>query len=111
MGTEERLLKKAKMKIKSLCIFNSIREDEVIKKLYRMIDILDTKDKNIEVILDSYNDFTYELINNNGGSLKKYLIDKLVSEDNLLSKIVEKRDTEKINCIKAVSYTHLYDHN
>ena len=80
------------MKMKSLCIFNSIREDEVIKKLYNIIEILDDKDTDIETILDSYNDFVCEFISNGGGSIKKYLIDKLVLEDNLLSEIVEKRD-------------------
>lgn len=107
METEERLLKRTKMKIKSLCIFNSIREDDLIKKLYRMIDILDNEDKNIEKILDSYNDFAYELISDNGGSFKKYLIDKLVLEDNLLSKIVEKRNIEKLSYVKDVASKEL----
>lgn len=107
METEERLLRTIRMKMKSLCIFNSIREDEVIKKLYNIIEILDDKDTDIETILDSYNDFVCEFISNGGGSIKKYLIDKLVLEDNLLSEIVEKRDIEKINYVKNVACKEL----
>ena len=84
MGAKENILKNLRMKIKSLCVFNSIKEDVVVNKLYRIMDLLDNKE-DIDIILDSYNDFTYELINNNGGSLKRYFIDKLISKENLLS--------------------------
>ena len=78
MGAKENILKNLRMKIKSLCVFNSIIEDVVVNKLYRIMDLLDNKE-DIDIILDSYNDFTYELINNNGGSLIRYFIDKLIS--------------------------------
>ena len=42
METEERLLRTIRMKMKSLCIFNSIREDEVIKKLYNIDEQIST---------------------------------------------------------------------
>ncbi|WP_294341272.1 ATP-binding protein [uncultured Clostridium sp.] len=106
MGAKENILKNLRMKIKSLCVFNSIKEDVVVNKLYRIMDLLDNKE-DIDIILDSYNDFTYELINNNGGSLKRYFIDKLISKENLLSKTVEERDTDKISYIKDVANKEL----
>ena len=78
MYAEYEQIKKANVMINSLCIFTNLKESSVLKKYSSLLKYLNKKEISIDKAINHYNDFVFELINNEKSiSLRKYIIDRI----------------------------------
>lgn len=77
-------LKEISLKIKSLAVFRNILNDSVIEALS---ELLDSVDKTIDVQIDCYGKFVYELYTHHS-NLSEYILNKVVDDENIYIKSV-----------------------
>jgi uncharacterized protein len=82
---EDYELVKFKLAIDGISIYRRLREDEVISKLYALIDYVDKGQMELSKFINLYNDFYFELSCNSTLSIKDYIIDKVIYDENFYS--------------------------
>lgn len=105
MNTEFEQIKKANVMINSLCIFTNIKEDRVLKKYKTLLQYLNKKEVAVEKGITLYNDFVYELLNNEiRTSFKKYIIDMIFLDNNSFTSMIDYENLNNKHIIKQVQY-------
>lgn len=69
----------------SLSIYRGLLTDKVLCRLKELLICLDNGNVELRNIINRYNDFYYELAKNNTISLKDYIIDKIIFDENAFS--------------------------
>lgn len=105
MNTKFEQIDKGNIMINSLCIFKTIKEDNVLKKYKALLKYLNKKEISIDKSINLYNDFVYELLNNSKGtSLKKYIIDMIFLDNNAFTSMIDQDDLSNKHIINQVQY-------
>lgn len=105
MYTDFEEIKKANIMINSLCIFRKLNEDEVLKNYKKLLEYLSKEKISVLESLSIYNEFVYELLDKaDGRSFKKYLLDKILLDNNPFTTMIDHDDLVKKNIIDQVSY-------
>lgn len=105
MYTDFEEIKKANIMINSLCIFRKLNEDEVLKNYKRLLEYLSKEKISVLESLSIYNEFVYELLDKaDGRSFKKYLLDKILLDNNPFTTMIDHDDLVQKNIIDQVSY-------
>lgn len=105
METDFERISKANMMINSLCIFTSIKNDEVLKKYKDLLQYLSNDDVNVEEAIDKYNKFAYVLLEKaQGTSFKKYIIDKIFLDNNAFTSMIDMDNLTNPFITKQVKY-------
>ncbi|WP_244835427.1 ATP-binding protein [Clostridium sp. BJN0001] len=105
METDFEKISKANMMINSLCIFTSIKNDEVLKKYKDLLQYLSNDDVNVEEAIDKYNKFLYSLLEKASGiSLKKYIIDKIFLDNNAFTSMIDMNNMINPFIVKQVKF-------
>lgn len=69
----------------SLSIYRGLLEDRVLRNLKTLLICLDNEDVEFREVINSYNDFYFELTKSDSISLRDYIIDKLIFDENPFS--------------------------
>lgn len=105
MYTDFEEIKKANIMINSLCIFRKLNEDEVLKNYKKLLEYLSKEKISVLESLSIYNEFVYELLDKaDGRSFKKYLLDKILLDNNPFTTMIDHDDLVQKNIIDQVSY-------
>lgn len=105
MYTDFEEIKKANIMINSLCIFRKLNEDEVLKNYKKLLEYLSKEKISVFESLSIYNEFIYELLDKaDGRSFKKYLLDKILLDNNPFTTMIDHDDLVQKNIIDQVSY-------
>ncbi len=84
-----------RLSIESLGIYRGLLQDDVISKLDILLQQIETKSHNIISILSTYNEFYHRLMEKGKGySLKDYIIQKILFNDNAFARLVQTREKE-----------------
>lgn len=75
----------------SLSIYRGLLEDKVLHNLKTLLIYLDNEDVEFREIINSYNDFYFELTKSGSISLRNYIIDKLIFDENPFSFNIQAR--------------------
>lgn len=78
-------LSPALLALDSLSIYRGLLEDSVISRLKALLSCLTTTAIDLREVINVYNDFYFELAKSGTISLKEYVIDKLIFDDNLFT--------------------------
>lgn len=83
-GTNHKVvdLKKVKLALDSLSIYRKLLEDELINKLYSLLNYSTSDNINAYEFINIYNDFFFTLATTSKMSLKEYLIEKIIFDEN-----------------------------
>jgi len=75
-------LKRVKLALDSLSVYRKLLEDELINKLYILLKCTISDNINPCSYINIYNDFFFTLASTSRMSLKEYLIDKIIFDEN-----------------------------
>lgn len=105
MYTDFEEIKKANIMINSLCIFRKLNEDQVLKKYKKLLEYLSNDKINVSKSLSIYNEFVYELLDKAYGiSFKKYVLDRILLDNNPFTTMIDHDDLFQKNIMSQVSY-------
>ena len=79
---KELSLIKVKLALDSLSIYRKLLEDDLINKLYSLLNYTTTDNINACELINIYNDFFFTLATTSKMSLKEYLIEKIIFDEN-----------------------------
>ncbi|MCX8130056.1 MAG: ATP-binding protein [Clostridia bacterium] len=99
-------INKTRYSIAALSMYRNIASDPVIHSLNKLLDCFFEDDFDLLHTIKLYNEFFYELMNRNHNfSIKEYLIEKIIFDENLFTLSSEKSGSERINesIIKIIS--------
>lgn len=77
--------KKEKFALASISVYRKILKDEVINKLKQLVNTVYSEESGLEEAVYCYNEFFFSLINCGTDSLKNYIIDKIIFDENPFS--------------------------
>lgn len=87
-----------KMLFDSLTVYRGILEDDVIRKLYSLLDYINSSKIGTDEFVKLYSDFYSCLIENNSTNrLDDYFIDKILYSDNIFSRIAQDKDIDDMD--------------
>lgn len=105
MYTNSELIRKGCIMINSLCVFTKLKNDEVIKKYKFLLHYLSKENIEIQEAINTYNEFSYELLSKgNGISLREYIINKLFLDNNPFTDVIDQNKSENVNILNQVSF-------
>ncbi|KNF07033.1 hypothetical protein CLPU_30c00030 [Gottschalkia purinilytica] len=94
-------LVKFKLALDGISIYRHLRKDKVIIRLYELIDYVDKGEIELSNFINIYNDFFFELNCNSISSLKDYIIDRIIFDENPYSlKIGTMESTQMIKLME-----------
>ncbi len=99
-------LKLVKLALECLSVYRNLIDDKVVGKLYALIEYLWSNNINLGSFVKLYNEFYFELASNNPElSLKNYIIQFILYEENPFSLRTESLELQKVekSLVKAVS--------
>lgn len=88
--------KKVKLAFDSISVYRPILEDNVIDKLYELIDYIAKGKYELNIFLKLYNEFFFILGGSFSGSLKDYMVHKILFDENPYTLRAEKQDTDSL---------------
>ncbi|AFS78880.1 hypothetical protein DUF815 [Gottschalkia acidurici 9a] len=83
---------KLKLILDNISIYRNLLNDEVIKKLSELLECLNSAKMDLGEFVNKYNDFFFELGSKPILSLKDYIIDKIIFDENPFSLRIESKD-------------------
>lgn len=102
---EQKKLTTTLLALDSLSVYRGLLKDNVISCLKSLLICLDRADAELREVVNTYNDYYFELAKSGTMSLKEYLIDKIVFDENPFSfnlQVVQARGYDRV-LEKAVS--------
>lgn len=81
-NSENNEIRNIKLALDCLCVYRNLLEDKVIKKLHALVDYLDAGAVEITDFMKFYNEFYFELEYSTNVSLKSYVIDRIIYDEN-----------------------------
>lgn len=89
----------------SLSVYRGLLEDTVLSNLRTLLIHLDNQDIEFRKVINAYNDFYFKLSQSGSISLKDYIIDRLIFDENLFSFGLQNQPSDHSNTIleQAVS--------
>jgi uncharacterized protein len=91
-------IKQLKLSFLCLTIYRNLLEDEIIKKLYSLVEYISQDNYNLYTAINIYNDFYFHLISRNeNADLKEIIINNIIHDDNAFSKASELNTFQAIN--------------
>jgi hypothetical protein len=69
----------------SLAVYRNLIKDRVIGKLYELLDYLNKEEKELQKAISLYSDFYFRLTGISTYSLKEYIIQSILSDENQFS--------------------------
>lgn len=93
--------KNTKLALDSLSIYRQLLDDKVLSKLYSLSTYMNGAKVDLSNFFNMYTDFFYTLSYNSNGSLKDYIIDKIIFDENPYSKAAAgKVSPEQLNSLQ-----------
>lgn len=90
-------IKSLMLDFESLSIYRDLLKDEVIEKLYSLIEYLYLDGKDLYKVFKYYNEFYSTLLKKaNGQGLKDYIIEKILFSENIFAKLSAKEGFDNI---------------
>ncbi|KOA20418.1 ATPase family associated with various cellular activities (AAA) [Clostridium homopropionicum DSM 5847] len=94
---EEKSILEMRLKFEALSVYRDILKDKVINKLYSLVDYLYVGECDLCGFLSHYNNFYNSLMEENpSGSLKNYIIDYIIYNENPFSRKAEFTNIKEI---------------
>lgn len=87
-------IKDAKLALNSISIYRNLLKDKVINSLYLLLDYADSKKVKVDYACELYNNFFFNLSGSKTNSLKEYIINKILFDENAFSRISQHKNIE-----------------
>lgn len=79
-------IKSAELALESISIYRNLLEDRVINELHLFLEYISGEKVTLDKFIKYYNEFFFELLQSGENSLKNYIIDRIVFDDNPFSR-------------------------
>lgn len=105
---ENAFLKRIRLAFHSISIYRKVLEDKILTKYYNLISYISNDKIDIYEAINLYNDFFFSLISADKVSLKDYIIERVIFDENQFTDLkAEENDRNKENIILGAAKNDL----